>query len=280
MADNKFSCSANGAAARETYGIEAGRILDACRDRDCFEDVRVYLTALGQDLITRTGNVRVKKACIVGANIVTDPVQFSSGFYAVDIKFYVSCTFEVCVPPGNAQEFDGIAVVEKRVVLYGGESNVNVFRSVEGGDYCSLPEFVCCSKKHPEAIVEVVDPIVLAAKITEDPTCCNCCCCCEDIPGSVCDRINGALVGEGEGDNRYLTVSLGFFSVIRLVRDGQFLIQASEYCLPEKECCAPSQDDPCATFRSLPFPAGEFCPQNTPTTAINGLSGRCRCTNS
>ena len=282
MADNKFSCSANGAAVRETYGIETGRILDACRDRDCFEDVRVYLTALGQDLITRTGNVRVKKARIAGANIVTDPVQFSCGFYAVDVKFYVSCTFEVCVPIGNAQEFEGIAVVEKRVVLYGGESNVNVFRSVEGGDDCALPEPICGAHKHPEAVVEVVDPIVLGAKIEENAASCNCCCCCDDIPTLISDRINGTLVdGDENGVERYLTVSLGFFSVIRLVREGQFLIQASEYCLPDKECASPSEDDPCATFRSLPFPTAEFCPVNTPVNNIGtGGGGRCRCNNS
>lgn len=155
MADNKFSCS-GGATAREAFGIETGRILDACRDRDCFEDVRVYLTETGEELITRTGSVRVKKACISGANIQTQPIQFNSGFYAVDVKFYVNCTFEVCVPPGTAQEFEGVAVVEKRVVLYGGESNVNVFRSSESVGYCSLPETVSCAKKDPEAVVDAV----------------------------------------------------------------------------------------------------------------------------
>ena len=143
MADNKFSCMGGGAAGRDTFGIEASRILDACRDRDCFEDVRVYLSEAGQELISRTGNVRMKKACISGANIQTESVQFNCGFYAVDVKFYVTCSFEVCVPMGVPQEFEGIAVVEKRVVLYGGESNVNVFRSADNGGYCSIPELVC-----------------------------------------------------------------------------------------------------------------------------------------
>ncbi len=279
MADNKFSCSGNAAAAREAYGIEAGRILDACRDRDCFEDVRVYLTAVGEDLITRTGNVRVKKACISGANIVTESIQFNCGFYAVDVKFYVTATFEVCVPLGTAQEFEGVAVVEKRVVLYGGESNVNVFRSAENGSYCAIPELVCCAKKDPEAVVEVLDPIVLGARIVDVPEDCQCCCRCCDIPAQIADQINGALNDE-DGNGRYLAISLGFFSVIRLVRDGQFLIQASEYCLPDKECVSPCEDNPCSTFRNIPFPAGEFCSVNTPVSnAVNGTSRRC-CGNS
>ncbi len=280
MADNKFSCTGNGNALRESYGIEAGRILDACRDRDCFEDVRVYLTAEGEDLITRTGSVRVKKACISGANIVTSAVQFNCGFYSVDVKFYVSCTFEVCVPLGTAREFEGIAVVEKRVVLYGGESNVNVFRSNgEEGNYCTIPELVCCSKKHPEAVVEVLEPVVLGAKILDVASDCHCCCCCCDIPSLITDQVNGALVDE-DGNGRYLAISLGFFSVIRLVRDGQFLIQASEYCLPDKECSAPCEDNPCATFRNIPFPSGEFCSGAYPIGDTNMKGGRRCCGNS
>jgi hypothetical protein len=272
MAENKFSCGGGG-ASREAFGMEVGRILDACRDRDCFEDIRVYLSAYGEDLIARTSNVRVKSARICGANIVTEPVQFNSGFYAVDVKFYIAATFEVCVPLGSAQEFDGVAVVEKRVVLYGGESNVNVFRSVEGGSYCALPELVCCAKKSPEAVVEVLDPIVLGAKILENSSECNCCCCCSDIPAPIGDQVNGPLVDESE-DGRYLAVSLGFFSVIRLVRQSQLLVQAAEYALPEKECVSPSEDNPCCTFRNIPFPAAEFC---TGATGASAISSQRRC---
>ncbi len=282
MADNRFSGASNNGALCDTFGVEAGRILDACRDRDCFEDVRVYLTADGEDLITRTGNVRVKKACISGANIVTDPIQFNGGFYSVDVKFYVTATFEVCVPMCNAQEFEGVAVVEKRVVLYGGESNVNVFRSVENGSYCNVPELACCSKKNPEAVVEVLDPVVLGARILDAPGDCHCCCCCADIPTRIKDSVCGALVDE-DGNGRYLAISLGFFSVIRLVRDGQFLIQANEYCLPDKECTAPCEDDPCSTFRNIPFPTSEFCSVNATgavTSNGNGGTGRRCCGNS
>ena len=273
MADNKFSCSGN-AAARESFGIEAGRILDACRDRDCFEDTRVYLSEAGEELIARTGSVRVKKACISGANITTQPIQFNSGFYAVDVKFYVNCTFEVCVPLGNAQEFEGVAVVEKRVVLYGGESNVNVFRSAESENYCAMPELVCCAKKNPEAVVEVLEPIVLGARIVDCASECRCCCCCCDIPSQICCQAGGLVDGNGD---RFLVVSLGFFSVIRLVRAGQFLISASEYCLPEKECSTPCEDNPCATFGNIPFPAAEFCGGGA-ITPVAGVSPR-RCCN-
>ena len=280
MGDNRFSSCGNGAAARESFGIETSRILDACRDRDCFEDVRVFLTSVGEDLIARTNSVRVKCAQLCGANIVTEPIQFNRGFYSVLIKFYVNLTFEVCVPMGQSQEFEGVAVLEKRVVLFGGESNVSVFRSSESGGFCSIPEPVCCAKKNPEAVVEVVEPIVLGARIVDSAAECRCCCCCGDIPLAVADGLNGPLV---DGDCRYLTVSLGVFSVVRLVRDGQLLVQATEFCLPDKECCEPDEEDPCGTFRRMPFPTAEFCPITSPVAgtaaAGNGRSSRC-CGNS
>ncbi|MBE6701821.1 MAG: hypothetical protein E7585_00195 [Ruminococcaceae bacterium] len=288
MGENRFSCSGNASVARDSFGIEASRILDACRDRDCFENVRVFLTCVGEDLIARTNNVRVKKAKLCGANIVTDPIQFNRGFYAVTIKFYVSLVFEVCVPMGQSQEFEGVAVLEKRVVLYGGESNVSVFRSSASDGYCAIPEPVCCGKNHPEAVVEVVEPIVLGARIVNTCSECRCCCGCSDIPVLVTDSLNGTLVDDGNRDGRFLTVSLGLFSVVRLVREGQLLVQGAEFCLPDKECCEPSEEDPCGTFRKMPFPAAEFCPITAPVNSNalgnghgngNGRSSRC-CSNS
>ncbi|MBQ8357138.1 MAG: hypothetical protein IJX39_04950 [Clostridia bacterium] len=277
MGDNRFSCSGNNASnARDSFGIEASRILDACRDRDCFEDVRVFLTAVGEDLITRTNSVRVKCAKLCGANIVTDPIQFNRGFFSVNIKFYVNLVFEVCVPMGQSQEFEGLAVLEKRVVLYGGESNVRVFRSSESEGFCSMPEPVCCAKNKPEAVVEVVEPVVLGARIVERCSDCRCCCSCSDIPLQILDTVNGTLVECGTDDNRSLAVSLGLFSVVRLVREGQLLVQATDFCLPDKECCEPDEEDPCSTFRKMAFPTSEFCPITSPVTTSNGSNGSSR----
>ena len=62
MADNKFPCGpVDKACSRpEMVCIEANRILDSCRDRDCFEDVKVLLTDFGNDLLEHTTNVRAK----------------------------------------------------------------------------------------------------------------------------------------------------------------------------------------------------------------------------
>ena len=157
MADNKFPC---GPADRinshpEAVCIEANRILDSCRDRDCFEDVKVLLTDFGNDLLEHTTNVRAKSACITWTYIGIDAVRFNRGFYSVTIKFYVKITFEACLCGGRSQEFEGIAVLEKRVILYGGESNVNIFKSSpDNSDFCAIPEPCCASKNVPTVIVD------------------------------------------------------------------------------------------------------------------------------
>ncbi len=255
MAENRFPCGAsNSSAPKETVCIDTNRILDSCRDRDCFEEVYVHLTDFGNDVIERASNVRAKSSCITGAYVGVEPVQFNRGFYTVIIKFYVRITFEACIGGGRSQEFDGIAVVEKRVILYGGENNVNVFKSNPMSDYCALPEPCCNEKAGPQGVVEVVDPIILSTKVVDRP--CDCCCMC-DIPDNVAAGLNGTF-GNNDSRGRYIVVALGFFSVVRLVRPAQYVINASEYSVPDKECVPKDDSNPCCAFRNMPFPMSEF----------------------
>ena len=106
MPENRFSCG-----VKDNIAIEANRILDSCKDRDCYENVRVFLTDCGQQIIERTNTVRIKDACIASTFIGLDPVQFNRGFYTITIRFFVRRVFEGCVGVGHAQEFDGIAVI-------------------------------------------------------------------------------------------------------------------------------------------------------------------------
>ena len=55
-------------------------------------------------------------------------------------------------------------------------------------------------------------------------------------------------------------MTLGFFSVIRIERPGQYLINATEYSVPEKECVSGDEEDPCAVFEKMAFPVNEFSP--------------------
>lgn len=280
MQDNRFSCGPG--IGKETVCIETNRILDSCRDRDCFENVRVFLTDFGKEIIDHTGTVRVKSACIAQTHISLDPVQFNRGFYSVNIRFYVKLVFEACIGNGRSQEFEGIAVLDKKVILYGGDCNVSTFHS-DGlnSDFCAQIKPCCKEKNVPTATVEVVEPIVLGVQVLDNVNdCCCCCCCAHDIPESVVNTMNGNLCYDDDDERRYLAVSIGIFSIVRIVRTAQLIISATEYVIPDKECVSPSNDDPCSVFRSMAFPISEFSCNGGP--APQGIhdkapGGKCGC---
>lgn len=257
MAENKNCFHGNSA---ETVCIDCNRILDSCRDKDCFEDVRVYLTGFGQEIIEKTSAIKVKSTKVVWSCIDVEPVQFNRGFYQISVRFYTRICFEACVCPGKSQEFDGVAVTEKKIILYGSEGNVNIFKSEAGKScFCETPTYSeTMGSNAPTVVCEVTDPIVLSTR-THTDNCCNICCCIDDIPRQVCDCLSSALCDDGDS-HRKLYVTLGFFSVIRIERPCQYMISASEYTVPDKVCVECTEEDPCAVFAKMSFPVNEFYP--------------------
>ena len=62
---------------------------------------------------------------------------------------------------------------------------------------------------------------------------------------------------------RRLLVTLGQFSIIRLERDAQVVVEVLDYAIPVKECCetpGSSAEDPCEMFSRIPFPTAQFAP--------------------
>lgn len=252
--------------------VDTYQVFDSCRDRDCFEDTRVFLDELGARIIEHTGTVRTKSAEICTSAISVEPVGLSRGFYRVTVRFYIRLEFEACLAPGKPQCFSGLAVTEKSVVLFGGEGSHHVFRQTSRTDgFCQVSHCGDCASAAPTAVVEAVDPIVLATRVLEPSACCPCCCCCiEDLPDSVVGSFDH-LVDESA---RYLAVSLGIFSVIRLERPGQFLVNAVEYSVPDKECPPIETGSPCEAFKRMAFPTEAFggscaCPDRGPARPID-----------
>jgi len=277
--------SCGGGLSREMVCIDTYRVLDSCRDKDCFEDVRVYLTDNGQKIIERASAVRTKCAKIEGANIDINPVPFNRGFYQLNIRLFIKIISEVCVSPGNIQELEGIAAVEKKVILFGSEGNVNVFKSNSGDcGFCSDDKKGCLpSSNLPIAVLETVDPIILNARIAEPRSCTSCTCCSVgEIPVSVCCQVNGDLNDPEDHDCAKLLVSIGLFSVVRLERPAQYLINATEYSVPDKECRVATESDPCSIFKDMSFPVQEFSPPslshlNTACDNYSSTVRKCSC---
>lgn len=50
---------------KDTVCIHTEKVYDACKDKDCIVDARVYVTRCGQEIIDRAINVKVRKAEII-----------------------------------------------------------------------------------------------------------------------------------------------------------------------------------------------------------------------
>jgi hypothetical protein len=74
---------------------------------------------------------------------------------------------------------------------------------------------------------------------------------------------------------RTLVVSLGIFSLVRLVRPAQYLVNATEFVIPDKECISATPDNPCDLFRSMAFPISEFTPVCMPS--VTSDRNKCGC---
>lgn len=235
--------------------IDTNQVLDTCKDRDCYEDTRVYLTAFGEQVLENSSNLRTRSARIIGAYIGLDEVPFNCGFYQVKVRYYVELDFEACVGIGKSQCFKGLSILDKDVVLYGGEGRALSFSSTAGGGYCD-PCFDMGVGNDPTAVVETVEPVVLGTKVAD--CCCNCPCGeYADIPEGIRNTIGEEIIINSECPK--ILVSLGIFSVIRIVRSAQLLINATDYSVPDKECVSgSSNDNPCQLFKTMDFPVSQF----------------------
>ena len=262
MTSGCFGSQSQSGFGKDSVYVDVSRILDSCRDKDCYENTRVYLTSFGQEVIERCGSIRVKSAQIAGTNICVNPITFNKGFYQITIKIYVKIVLEACVCLGNSQEIEGVCVCEKNVVLYGSEGSVNIFRSDNCPNcFCRAPSLASKAQNNlPVAVLEVAEPVVLDAKIVDKCDCQKCCDCqnCIDLPEEILDCISGKLC-DCEG-NKILTVSLGFFSVVRIERPGQYLVSGTPYSVPDKECLPSDDETPCEIFKNMSFPTDEFYP--------------------
>ena len=281
MQDNRNAPIGLGADCQGTVCIDTKRVLDCCRDRDCFEDSRVYLTAFGEEILANTTNIRTRGAQLIWAYVGFDPVPFNRGFYQITVRYYIKVELEACLGIGRSQTFNGICVLEKDVILYGGEGSVVSYSSSPNNNYCNISDTNTVATNDPVAIVETVEPIVLGTKVVDCSCCSNTCCneCCE-IPDAVTGCIDGELIINSGTTCPKLYISFGIFSVIRIEREAQMLVQATDYSVPDKECTPATNDDnPCSLFNTMPFPVGQFRTTCLQAAEPPHKSGGCGCSN-
>lgn len=243
---------------RQALSIHTRKITDSCRDKDCIEDLRVYLTKGSQAILDTAAGVKVRCADLLFASIDVEPVAFDRNHYCIDVTFYYRILADAVIGTCRPAALYGLAVFSKRAVLCGEESRAHIFSS----DTCSRCGDDATHRRTncPTAVVEVLDPMVLSSKIQE-----VCECKCKDatviqIPNGILQMFDDQLVLSGE--SRRLFVTLGQFSIIRMERDAQLVVPVLDYSIPTKECCdTPGcAEDPCEMFSRIPFPAAQFAP--------------------
>lgn len=258
----------------------------------------MYPTRNSQAVIDRALSVRGGRAELLHAYIDVEPANYNRGFFSVDIRYYYRITAEAFVGGPRPAEISGLAVFDKRVILFGSEGNAKIFSSRfrPGENDCQGMR----RTNLPEAVVEAVDPIVLNLRLLDPcdcvcpppcpPPCGGACpppcpppcggtcpppcpppcggCCAEneltEIPPCISACFDCELAFDG--GCRRLYVTLGQFSMVRLERDSQLLIPMYDYCMPTRECTGKDDDcddDPCEIFRQIRFPVGEFFPPST-----------------
>ena len=255
---------------QEALSIHTRKITDSCRDKDCIEDLRVYLTTGSQTILDTAAAAKVRCADLLYTYIDVEPVAFDRNHYCIDVTFYYRILADATIGTARPAALYGVAVFTKRAVLCGEDSKAHIFRS--DTRLCGADGHTRVYANRPTAVVEVLDPMVLSSKVRD-----VCECKCRDdgtlqLPGPICEMFDDELVISGESKRLYVT--LGQFSIIRLERDAQLIVPVLDYAIPTKECCdAPGcTEDPCEMFSRIPFPAAQFAPSGCDRQGEDGQS--------
>ncbi len=268
---NQENCCAD--AAPQTMSISTRKITDSCRDKDCIEDLRVYLTTASQSLLDGAASAKVRCADLLYAYLDVEPVAFDRKHYCIDITFYYRILADAIVGSARPVTLNGLVVFSKRVVLCGEDSRAHIFTSQT--DLNALDALSIYSTNRPTAVVEVLDPMVLSSRVREVCECGG-----EPVALQIPDYIRRLFDDELvlSGDQRRLFVTLGQFSVVRLEREAQIVVPVRDYAIPCRECCADPgcSEDPCEMFSRIPFPTQQFastgCDRNANDCACGGYT--------
>ena len=253
-------CERDLARVREAVCIQTEKIYDSCKEKDCIENARVIfydLTPCEREIINNAFNVKIRRAVVKDVIADIEPVPFKRGFYTVDVKYIIKVTLDFFTRENDSTSIHtiyGTISYDKKVILFGSEGNVKIFKSHFAEHAIDKP--IKCRLEQdnlPISKVEVAEPIPLSAKIVsprdrlfEEET----------RGEEVLEEARGGCIGGA----RRIYVTVGIFSIIKLVRVVQLLIPAFDFCYPTKECIASTEENPCDLFETIEFPFDEFFP--------------------
>ena len=239
---------------REAVRVHTKQIQDACIDKDCIEDLRVWLTGSSQAALESAVNARARSAELLHVYIDVAPIAYNPGHFTADLTFFYRICGEAMSGVTRPAALEGLAVFSKRVVLYGGKTQAKVFSSADNE---LLPDALYQTHT-PDCVVEAVDPMVLSSRVGEGPEGAGPLT--PEIPQAVRALFPEEPVLTGE---RQLYVTLGQFSTVRMERGTQLLIPAASFAMPDRSCSDDpgTPDEPCDLFARVDFPTQAFYPE-------------------
>ena len=112
---------------KEAVCIHTRKVYDSCRDKECLQDLRVYLTRCSQAVLDGAINVKPRTAELLWAYIDVESIPFNKGFYTVDVKYFYKVT---------ADAFAGDRTPAR---------NSQVWRPMINARYCLAAKEACAS---------------------------------------------------------------------------------------------------------------------------------------
>lgn len=253
--------NANG--VREAVCVHTKKIFSSCKDKDCIEDLSFYPTASAQSVIDASQSIRGGRVELLYIGVDVEPVSFNRGFFTVDMRCFYRVILQAVNSTMRATEVEGLAVFDKRIMLFGGESRAKVYSSLPAVGAVDAP--IDLTADLPTAVVEAVDPLLLCARILERGSAGDCGgTALGGVPAGIAAAFDEPLLLEPQA--KRVCVSIGQFSIVRLERSTQLLIPVFDYCIPSGSCQAVGNvacsacDDPCELFESVSFPVSDFFP--------------------
>ena len=163
MSDRHCSCNPCQDNSADSVCIQTNKVYDSCRDKECIENLRVYLTEAGQCILDKSVNVKCRKSEIIWVYSDVEPLPFNRGYYSVDLKFFFRITLDVFTGVNRPTVVEGIATYDKKVILFGSEGNSRTFVSKYSFDKADIQYW---SKNNlPVAQTDVYDSFFCIKKL-------------------------------------------------------------------------------------------------------------------
>ena len=114
---------------RESTCIHTKKIYDSCQAKDCVEDLRLYPLLSCQSTIDSAMSLRAGRAELLHVYMDVQPVGLGRGYYAVDLRFFYKVTAEATAGCARSALVTGLAIFDKRSMLFGSEGRAKRFTS-------------------------------------------------------------------------------------------------------------------------------------------------------